>query len=450
MRGWTPTGTWSLRVADSERGEVRLPNTIPLSAAGERIPVSSEYRIAAAKDGKSWQVSFALGAYDASRELIIDPVLSYGLVPAYVDYTVGGIAVDSAGNSYETGQNQGRGFYVSKYGPTGTLIFNTVVASGVVTCYPTGIAIDASGGAYVVGSAGPGLPTTANAYQTVSPSSKTYYVVPFVAAFPASGAAPTYLSYVGGTNSYDYSTGIAVDSTKNFCITGYESSTNFPATTGAYLSTYPGGSYAAFVAKIDPAKSGAASLLYSTLLGASTITSYGSGVAVDVSGDAYVSVDSYQGYPQTSGAFAYTGSNASPYILAAYVTKLNPTGTGLLYSAALGPGTATGIAIDTTLDAYVTGTVGADDFPVTAGAYQTMYPGGYVAELNPAGSAMVYSTFLSGPSGAFSPASDSVFPQSIALLPDLRFELRCLCGRLYGRRRIFRPSMLCRQRFRSM
>jgi len=412
-------GNLVLRVANSDGGDVRLlkPVAYQLSPAGDRIPVPSEYRIAAAQGGKSWQVGFTLGAYDASRELIIDPVLSYGLVAAYVDYTVGGIAVDSAGNSYETGQNQSRGFYVSKYSPTGSLIFNTIVASGIVTCYPTGIAIDGSGNAYVVGSAPPGLPTTANAYQTVSPSAKAFYVVPFVAVIPSTGAAPTYLSYLGGTNSYDYTTGIAVDSTRNVYITGYESSTNFPTTPGAYLAAYPGGTYAAFVAKFNPTKTGTASLVYSTLLGASTITSSGAAIAVDAAGDAYVAVQSYQGYPVTTGAFAYTGSNASPYLVAAYVTKLNPTGAGLLYSALLGPGTATGIAVDTTLDAYVTGTVGADDFPVTSGAYQTMYPGGFVAELNPAGSATVYSTFLSGPSGAFSPSSDSVLPQSIALLP---------------------------------
>jgi hypothetical protein len=193
-------GNLALRVAQSEGGEVRLlkPVAYQLSSKGDRQPVRSEYRLTASADGKSWQVGFALGSYDASRELVIDPVLSYGLIPAYVDYNVGGIAADSAGNTYVTGQNQGRGFYVSKYSPTGTLIFNTVVASGLVTCYPTGIVVDGSGNSYVVGTAGAGLPTTANAYQTVSPSSKTYYVVPFVAAIPASGAAPTYLSYVGG------------------------------------------------------------------------------------------------------------------------------------------------------------------------------------------------------------------------------------------------------------
>ena len=411
-------GNLALKVANGD-GEVRLlkPVAYQISATGERIPVASEYRIASAQDGKSWQVGFALGAYDASRELIIDPVLSYGLVPAYVDYTVSGIAVDSTGNSYVTGQNQGRGFYVSKYGPTGTLIFNTVVASGAVTCYPTGIAVDASGDAYVVGEAGAGLPTTANAYQTVTPSAKTYYVAPFVAVFPSTGAAPTYLSYLGGTNNYDYSTGIAVDSTKNVYITGYESSTNFPTSTGAYLTTYPGAAYAAYVAKLNPAKSGAASLVYSTLLGSTGIQSAGTGIAVDASGDAYVAVQSYQGYPQTSGAFAYKGANLSTYTLAAYVTKVNPTGTALLYSSLLGPGGITGVAIDTSLDAYATGSVAADDFPTTSGAYQTAYPGGFVTELNPAASALVYSTFLSGPSGAYSPSSNTVFPQSIALAP---------------------------------
>ncbi len=412
-------GNLVLQVAHGEGGEVRLlkPVAYQHSASGERVPVQSEYRLSAAADGKSWRAGFVLGAYDASRELIIDPVLSYGMVPAYVDYTVSGVATDSAGDMYVTGQNQNRGFYVAKYGPTGTLIFNTVVAAATVSSYPTGIAVDVSGDIYVVGEAEPGLPTTTNAYQTVSPSAKSYYNAPFVAVFPASGAAPTYLSYLGGTNNDDYSTGIALDSSKNVYITGYESSTNFPVTTGAYLSTFPGASYAAFVAKLNPAKSGAASLVYSTLLGATGIQSVGAGIAVDASGDAYVAVQSYQGYPQTSGAFAYTGANLGSYTLAAYVTKVNPTGTGLLYSALLGPGTATGIAVDTSLDAYVTGVVGADDFPTTAGAYQTSYPGGFVAELNPAASALVYSTFLSGPSGAFSPANNSVFPQSIALAP---------------------------------
>jgi hypothetical protein len=405
--------------------EARLlrPVSYQLLPDGTRQAVDSEYRLiptdrtGANPDQTTWQVGFTVGPHDASRPLVIDPVLSYGLQPAYVDYTVGGITVDSAGNTYTTGQNQSRGFYISKYTATGTLVFNTVVGSGVLTVYPSGIAVDSTGKIYVTGSAPPGLPTTSNAYQTVSPSSKTYYTAPFVAVFPAAGTAPTYVSYLGGTNNYDYASGIHLDSSNNIYITGYESSTNFPTTSGAYLSTYPGSTYAAFVAKINPTASGAASLVYSTLLGATTISSAGAAISVDAAGDAYVAVQSYAGYPTTTGAFQYNGAISDTYSLGSYITKVNPTGTALLYSAYLGPGAITGIALDTSLDAYVTGTVGADDFPTTSGAYQTTYPGGFVTELNPAGSALVYSTFLSGPSGAFSPGSNTVFPQSIVITP---------------------------------
>jgi hypothetical protein len=160
---------------------------------------------------------------------------------------------------------------------------------------------------------------------------------------------------------------------------------------------------------------GAASLVYSTLLGASTVTSTGSAIAVDAAGDAYVAIQSNAGYPNTTGAYNYKGYISDAYTLGAHVTTVNPTGSALTYSAYIGPGAVTGIAVDTNLDAYVTGSVYADDFPTTAGAYQTSYPGGFVSELNPAGTALVYSTFLSGPSGAYSPSSNTVFPQSIAI-----------------------------------
>jgi hypothetical protein len=400
--------------------EVRFlkPVSYQTSAAGDRVQVDSRYLLQApSADQKEWQVSFAVGPHDESRALVIDPVLSYGLQLAYVDYNIGAIAVDTVGNTYVTGQNQTRGFYVSKYTSAGALVFNDVIGSGLVTCYPTGIAIDSVGKAYVVGAAGAGLPTTANAYQTATPSSKTYYNAPFVAVIPAAGTAPTYLSYLGGTNNYDYSAGVALDSSNNIYVAGYESSTNFPTTTGAILSTFPGSTYATFVSKINPTLSGSASLVYSTLLGTSGISSIGTAIATDASGNAYVAVQSNQGYPVTTGAYSYAGGYSDAYTPGSYVTKINPTGTAILYSAYLGPGAITGIAVDTSLDAYTTGSVYADDFPTTAGAYQTSYPGGFVTELNPAGSSLLYSTFLSGPSGAFSPASNSVFPQSIALAP---------------------------------
>jgi len=93
-----------------------------------------------------------------------------------------------------------------------------------------------------------------------------------------------------------------------------------------------------------------------------------------------------------------------------FVTKLNPTATALSYSAYLGVGTANGITVDGSGDAYVTGTVGTEDFPTTTGAFQVTYPGGFASVLNPAGNALVYSTFLSGPMEITTPVSIAVEP----------------------------------------
>jgi hypothetical protein len=410
-------GNLNLRLND---GDVRFlkPVAYQLSSNGQRESVTSGYRLTHVKDaGHAWKLSFTVGPHDANRELVIDPVLSYGLQLAYTDSNIGGIVVDGAGNTFVTGQNQTKGFYVSKFNPAGTLIFNTVIAGGTVTSYPTGIVLDSSDNIYVVGSALPGLPTTSNAYQTTSPATKTSYNVPFLAELPASGGAPTYLSYLGGTNSYDYSSGIAINTSNQVVITGYESSTTFPTTPGAYLKTFPGAQYAAFVAEFNTKLSGAASLVYSTLLGATGIQSAGTSVALDASGNAYVAVQSYAGYPVTTGAFSYPGAYSDAYTTGVYLTKVNPAGSALAYSTYLGPGAITGVALDSSADAYVTGAVYAEDFPTTAGAYQSSSPGGFAAEINPGGTALLYSTFLSGPSGAYSPTSNSVFPQSIAVLP---------------------------------
>ncbi len=133
-------------------------------------------------------------------------------------------------------------------------------------------------------------------------------------------------------------------------------------------------------------------------------------MAADTSGNAYVTGNATSStFPVTSGAFQYDGYESGSG--GVYVTKLNPTGTALVYSAYLGYGTGYGIAVDTAPDAYVTGPVGYEDFPTTTGAYQTTYPGGFVVKLNTAGSAETYSTFLGGPSST----GTNVVPWSLAL-----------------------------------
>jgi len=182
-------------------------------------------------------------------------------------------------------------------------------------------------------------------------------------------------------------------------------------TAGVYQSTLSGtagSNYDGWVAKLNPAASGSASLIYSTFLGNANNQFFA--LAADSSGDAYVTGNATQsGFPVTSGAFQYTGYESGSG--GVYVTELNPTGTKLVYSAYLGYGTAYGIAVDGAGAAYVTGTIGYEDFPTTSGAYQTTYPGGFVAKLNAGGATEAYSTFVGGSSAT----GGNVLPFSIAL-----------------------------------
>jgi hypothetical protein len=153
-------------------------------------------------------------------------------------------------------------------------------------------------------------------------------------------------------------------------------------------------------------------LSYSTYLGGSTGTAgtqEGAAIAVDSAGNAYVTgVTPSTSFPTTPGAFQVTDPEGSGYE-GAFVTKLNASGTGLVYSTYLGGSSgdvsATGIAVDSAGNAYVTGYTNSPDFPTTAGAYQTTNRGMYgsnnafVTELNASSSGLVYSTFLGGDSG---------------------------------------------------
>ena len=204
---------------------------------------------------------------------------------------------------------------------------------------------------------------------------------------------------------------MALDSAKNIYVTGYTNSTSFPTTTGVYQKTNLSGGQTAFVAKINPTLSGAASLVYSTYLSGPTTASTENAIAVDGTDNAYVVGNAGSDFPTTAGAYAYDGEDVG--YGGVFVTKLNPTATALVYSAYLGYGNTNGIggiAVDGSGDAYVTGTAGVEDFPTTAGAYQLTYPSGFASELNAAGSALVYSTFLGG-------ALELTYPTDIAIEP---------------------------------
>jgi hypothetical protein len=190
---------------------------------------------------------------------------------------------------------------------------------------------------------------------------------------------------------------IAVDNSGNAYVTGVTDSSDLPTTASAYDRTFGGGRYDAYVTKVNAAGS---SLLYSTFLGGSD-NDYGYGIAVDNTGNAYVTGGTFSpDFPTTSGAYNQTPGGWGDV----FVTKLNPAGSSLVYSTFIGGWSTEGgysIAVDNSGNAYVTGSTSSSDFPTTSGTYNQTYGGSwdaFVTKLNPAGSSLVYSTFL-GESG---------------------------------------------------
>jgi hypothetical protein len=286
-----------------------------------------------------------------------------------------GIAVDSTGNAYVTGftasddfptknpfqANFGGGWadvFVTKLTSTGTaLSYSTYLGTGdgytspSSDDYGSGIAVDSSGNAYVTGHTNSTDFPTKNPFQA-SHGGGDYDA--FVAKLNSSGGALSYSTYLGGSSD-DIGHRIAVDSSGNAHVTGDTSSDNFP-TKNPYEDTY-GGFNAAFVTKL--ASNG--TLSYSTYLGGSGGSTNGRGIAVDSSGNAYVTGDTTSDDFPTENPFQ---SSLDGYI-DAYVTKFTSTGT-LSYSTYLG-GTdndsGNGIAVDSSGNAYVTGSTWSDDFP---------------------------------------------------------------------------------------
>ncbi len=200
-----------------------------------------------------------------------------------------------------------------------------------------------------------------------------------------------YSTYLGGSGD-DHGQAIAVDPSGNVYVTGYTFSTNFP-TANPLQGAYGGGTYDAFVAKLNSAGS---ALVYSTYLGGSGYD-LGLGIAADASGNAYVIGDtSSTNFPTVNPLQAGYGGGSD-----AFVAKVNATGSALVYSTYLGGSggdQGQGIAVDSSGNASVTGTTQSTDFP-TANPLQAKLSGigdAFVAKLNASGLALAYSTYLGG------------------------------------------------------
>src|SRR5260221_63281 len=206
----------------------------------------------------------------------------------------------------------------------------------------------------------------------------------FVTKLDATGSTLVYSTYLGAGAQ---GAGIAVDAEGNAYMTGQTGSAMFPTTPGAFQPVFGGGPVDAFVMKLNADGS---ALVYSTYLGGSNVE-VGGGIAVDTGGNAYVTggTDSTN-FPTTPEAFQTVPGSG-------FVTKLDPTGSSLVYSTYLNASSGA-IAVDAQGNAYVTGTA-STDFQTTPGAFQPVLAGSFdafVAKINPPGSGLAYSTYLGG------------------------------------------------------
>ena len=342
---------------------------------GVRQPVAGAFAL------HGHRVTFAIGAYDHSRDLVIDPTLTYATYLGGNDNESGrGAAVDASGNIYVTGF---------------TFSMNlAVTGASFQPSYHGGTSQTDTGGDA------------------------------FVAKYSPAGTL-LYVTYLGGKGD-DVGDAIAVDSTGNAYVTGYTSSTDFPTVKGSYQTTF-GGHGAnqnlppfgdAFVAKLNPTGT---ALVYSTYLGGSG-DEIGTAIAVDSSGSAYVGGSTLSTNFPTKNAYqpSFKGFGGNPSFFGSgpfinfgdgFLAKLTPDGTGLVFSTYLGGAlddTVTAIALDGSGNVYAGGTTLSVDFP-TLGAYQSKYGGaasdaaqpviktgdGFVAKFDTTGK-LVYSTYLGG------------------------------------------------------
>jgi len=360
-------------------------------------------------------------SYNGAADAFVVKVNASGTALVYASYIGGsgedcasGIAVDAAGNAYVTGYtNSSETSFPVSVGPdltfngswdafvvkvngagTGLVYAGYIGGSGDDRAY--GIAVDVAGNAYVVGTTGS---TEATFPVTVGPDlSYNGGSDAFVAKVNSSGTGLVYAGYIGGSGD-DSGRGIAVDAAGNAYVTGYTDSTQttspvaFPVLLGPDLTH--NGLWDAFVAKVNA--SGTA-LLYAGYIGGSDVD-VGRGIAVDAAGNAYVvGHTASRNFPVTVGPdLTYNGGDYD-----AFVAKVNPSGTALVYAGYIGGGQADigrGIAVDAAGNAYVTGNTNYwGNFPVKLGPSLT-HSGGedaFIVKVNAAGTAWIYAGFIGG------------------------------------------------------
>ncbi|MEO6390484.1 MAG: SBBP repeat-containing protein [Pyrinomonadaceae bacterium] len=370
-------------------------------------------------------VSFAVGDYDRSRSLVIDPTLGY------LTYLGGNLAdqphsirVDASGNAFVSGTTASLNFptansrsssddfgvFVSKISANGqSLLYNTFLEGGEddgITDFDIGakgtdIAIDAAGNAYITGvTESSDFPISDNAYQRIRLCSRSFGVCIFPEEAFVTKLNPVgsivYSTFLGGRHA-DFANGITVDSAGRAYVTGAtDSGLTFPTKnqyqgTGLFSSDND-----AFITVFNADGS---DILYSSGLGGNDVDQ-GNGIALDSSNNVYIVGTTFStgSFPTKNPFQAANGGGRD-----AFVAKFNTSASGddsLLYSTFLGGSggeEGNGIAVDSNGQAHVTGLTGSFNYPLKNPIRATnQINEAFVTVLNQAGTALVNSTFLGG------------------------------------------------------
>jgi hypothetical protein len=335
--------------------------------------------------------------YSTFLGMPVDTTTGFYAVPAAVAVDGSGnvvltgdtnVAIPTTPGSFDTTFGGSLDAFAVKLNATGTAIVYSTYLGGSQADRGTNVVADAAGSAFVVGSTDGDFPVTAGAYDTTHGGGGDA----FLARLSPDGSALTYSTYLGAAGG-DGANAVALDADGRAVVVG-AAGAGFPTTPGAYDTTLNGGADG-FVARVSADGS---ALGYSTYLGGTGNDSVRA-VAVDGTGAAYVTGSARLGFPTTPGAYDTTSNGLDD----AFVAKLTGDGSTLAYSTYVGSnGVESGrdVAVDASGRAAIVGNTGSPNFPVTAGAFDTAFGGvtdAFVTCLAADGSALAYSTFVSGP-----------------------------------------------------
>ncbi len=382
-------------------------NAITVNAGGDAFVTGSTTSSTFPTTSGAYQTT-----YGGSGDAFVTQLNSTGSSLVYSTFLGGsgadagfGIAVDSSSNAYVTGSTQSPNFptatpaqslnagstdaFVAKLDFTGATLLYSTYLGGTKADVGQSIKVDASGNAYVAGY------TFSSDFPVQAPIQgvNAGTVNAFVTELNSAGSAFTFSTYLGGSSD-DRAFGLALDSSGNVYITGSSQSSDFPTTTGVLQGTNQGQSDA-FVAKINPA---GPTLVYSTLLGGTGVEQ-GNGIAVDSSGDTFITgftnSSNFPTFSPIQKVLGITGGSAcgTAACTDVFMSELNPTGTGLVQSTYLGGSGADfgqAIALDSAGDAFLTGSTSSTNFPAIDGtylAYQSSLAGvagnAFISEIKP-------------------------------------------------------------------